>query len=286
MHMKMIRKRLQQLLFITAGIVTAILAVFVSEPTEAAAYYSGSAQYATGNYIFSRRTQSVSLYGGLGITAGIFNFNFSVPVVYQNSPWLSISGRSMIPSGGPQHSIVKQQQGSMGHTMLIDTTQYDKVGIGDPVFHGEVKILQEAGGWPSLSLTGEVKPPLAKPSNGFGTGEWDWAGGLSLDKQLGPVFSFLSLSYWKLGDMPDLELQDPLVYSVSLGHPLAGGKYALMVSYSGETQVIANTQAPATISLMGGYNASSSTNFGLTVTFGLSNSSPDYDLGLAWQIGL
>lgn len=282
----MIRTYLQRRIIRTAGAALAVLAVSVVASVKAEVYYTGTAQFATGNYIFSQRTNSFSIYNGLGVNSGALNFSLSVPLVYQSTPWLSLSGTHFIPSGGTQHTMVRHRMGMPGQTVLIDTTKYHHIGLGDPFLHAEARLLQERSVVPSISLTGDVKPPLANPSNGFGTGEWDWAAGVSLAKKLGPVFGFASLSYWVLGDMSGLELKDPLAYSLSLGRPLAGDKYAVMASISGESRVIANTEASTIFSLMGSRNLTPQTSLSLSLGFGLTNSAPDFSLGLGWRTGL
>jgi hypothetical protein len=284
--MKTIRRLLPRRICTAAGITGVILAAIVTEPGFSAIYYNGSGQFAIGKYIFDSNTSSYTLYNGLGFSSGIFNFSFSLPMIYQSTPWISLSGTNLIPSGGTQHGEVRQRTEMHGSTVLIDTSQYHHTGIGDPVFHGEARIIEESTTVPATSLTADAKPPLANPSNGFGTGEWNWSLGVSLAKKLGPVFGFVTLGYWMLGDMPDLELKDPFVYSLSLGKPLAQGKYSVLASYSGQTQVLETAEPPSMISLMVGRFFNTSSSLSLSTSFGLSNSAPDIAIGLGWHIGL
>jgi hypothetical protein len=75
---------------------------------------------------------------------------------------------------------------------------------------------------PSIQVFGQAKIPLADPAGGLGTGEWDFAAGLSLAKGFGRTLVLLEAAYWMLGDSPDMELEDPVALNASVGRAFGG----------------------------------------------------------------
>jgi len=51
--------------------------------------WSGSGQFTTGSYFFEENTKSFYLVNGLQYTNGRLSLGASLPLVVQNSPWIS-----------------------------------------------------------------------------------------------------------------------------------------------------------------------------------------------------
>jgi len=270
--------------FAVAGVALAILATALSACGEGVAY-TGSLQFSTGEYIFTERTNSVYLFSGVAVSSGRLSLTTSVPLILQSTPWVSYGGAGMIPSGGAQHSQVDGR--ARGRRVVIpDTSEFEQIGLGDPLMRVDVKLIKEGKTIPSVHLAAEAKVPLADVDQGFGTGEWDYGGGVSLAKTVGNNFVFVDMIYWVLGDLPDLELGDPLAYSIALGRPLAGGKFAVLASLSGYTEITDDTDPPAQLGLALTYRLASGRNLSGGAVFGLTESSPDFLLSFGWEIGL
>lgn len=267
-----------------AGMVLMISA-FLASPQGGCATYTGSVQIATGDYIFSDRTTSFYFHNGIRFSAGPLSISTNIPMVYQSSPWVSYSGAGMIPSGGTQHSQIGGRK--HGDKMaLVDTVQYDQVGLGDPSLHLDVELLRERRTVPSLHLTADLKAPLADMNSGFGTGEWDYSAGFSLAKTVGRSFVFVDVAYWVLGDLPDLVLHDAVAYGIAFGRPLAAGKYAVLISLSGYSRILEDTDPPAQVGIAISHRLSSSVSLSGNVALGVTESTPDVSASLGWQIGL
>lgn len=155
------------------------------------------------------------------------------------------------------------------------------VTVGDPLAQVGWRA---SSGRATFSLTGMVKAPLAD-TTGIGTGQWDAGVGAGISHRLG-VWGGLGLdaSYWRLGDLPDLELRDPLVGSVSLiaflGRSWAGG-----------------LSAQAATAILEGYDPSVSIGFSLArivpgrlvsvqANVGLTETAPGFSLGMGWVLPL
>jgi len=266
-----------------AGVLFVTLAA-ASSALGASVAYTGSLQFATGNYIFDQNTNGYYFFNGLSFSAGPFSFSGSLPMIFQSTPYVSYSGVGILPSGGSESSAVNGRQGR-GQVVLPEPVDFEQFGLGDPLLHMDLEVFKEGKLIPSVRLMAEIKVPLADVDKGFGTGEWDYSGGLSISKALGKTFVFVDLSYWIMGDLPELELKDTLSYSIALGQSLAGGKFALLASYSGYTQIIADVEPPSIIGLGLSYRIDSKKSFIVNSTFGLTESTPDFSVSLGWRIG-
>ena len=306
-----------------AGIGVALAALALAPPLRGQELsYDGSLQFSTGDYLFTERTNSAYLFSGLRIAWDRVSLSADVPVIWQSTPWISYTSGAPIPTGGPQHGEVgdtlrrRGGQGSNGDGSggtrdgpdgngtgsagpaaaaastgradipLPDTATYDEVGIGDPTLRLAVVVVPETDGRPSVSLSGTVKPPLADPDRGFGTGEWDGGATLGLSKRLGEAYLFADIGYWVYGDMPEVELADPVTYSAGVGLVPGGGEVGLMASISGSSRVLQETDPPLELGLGANLALSGRRSLGATLSVGLTESSPDFAASVGWSVGL
>lgn len=269
-------------------------AALASTPTGAAqgVLYSGSLQAATGDYLFTERTNSVYFNNGLTFASDRLRVSLSLPVIVQSTPWVTASaaGTVGLPTGGPHSGSVGTSRGQ-GRTdrdpiQLADTASVATVGAGDPSLFVSARVVRETTTWPTVRLIGSIKAPLADASAGFSTGGWDTSLGLSLSKAVGMWFIAADLAAWRFGDLDDLELQDALGYSASLGRAFEGGRFGLMATVSGFTEVIDGVAPPVQVGL--GANVRISTRFALSANaaLGLTEASPDLAGGLGWHLTL
>jgi hypothetical protein len=93
------------------------------------------------------------------------------------------------------------------------------------------------------------------------------------------------VSYWVLGDMPDLELRDPVSYALAVGHPLSE-RIGLLVSIFGYSRIIEGTDPPTQLSLGLSYLMGQKRSFTGSAAFGLTDSSPDVSVSLGWRLSL
>ena len=247
--------------------------------------YSGSIQYARGNYIFDQTTSSMFMFNGLSFSSEGLTLSANIPVIFQSTPYVSYSGVGILPSGGSEHTQVSGRKGKDQEVILPEPVDYEQFGIGDPMVSLGLRLLKESKLLPTVQLVVQAKLPLASIEKGFGTGEWDFSGGLSLSKALGKTFLFLDMYYWMLGDLPDLELKDTVSYSIALGQPLSGGKYALLVSYSGSTNIISEVTPPSFLGFGFSYRIGTRKSLMLNASVGLTESAPDFSVSLGWNIG-
>ena len=300
-----------------AGVGGALLAalILVAPPLRGQEiYYDGSLQFSTGDYLFTERTNSAYLFSGLRIDWDRVTLSADLPVIWQSTPWVSYAGGGPIPSGGPQHGEVgdtlRRRGGGpgggsgpggdasgpggsvagavtdRGSIPLRDTVTYDEVGAGDPTLRLAVELLSGDRGALSVTLSGTVKAPLADPDAGFGTGEWDGGAVLGLSRRLGQAFLYADVGYWVYGDMPGVELADPVTYSAGVGLVPGGGRMGLLASVSGSSRILEGTDPPLELGLGVNFGFPERRSLGATISLGLTESSPDFSAGLGWSLGL
>lgn len=284
------------------------------------ATYSGSLQYSTGEYYFTERTNSAYLVNDLSLAFDRLRLTGSIPVIWQSTPWVSYGTGGGVPTGGTQEGEVGDRLGdrdgprdgtgmdaspgvsqrpprNLGSApefatvrdrriQLQDTTTYDELGVGDPSFRVEVELTPPGPGAWSVALGGQVKAPLADPDRGFGTGAWDGGVDLSASRRLGTAYLFGTVGYTVLGDMEELELQDPVTYGAGVGYTPPGGSVGLLANVSGSTRILEGTDPPLQVG--GGLNVrlAPGRSLGFSVAFGLTESSPDVSLSAGWMVSL
>lgn len=254
--------------------------------------YAGAVQLATGSYVFRERTNSLAIVSGLDFATPRIRLWTNVPIIVQNTPWVSFTGTGMVPSGGTESAMMGRQSstGGMmrrGGMMMPDTGAYVTAGVGDPTAGLSVEALRESERRPSVRVTLGAKGPVASPAHGFGTGAWDYGLGLSASKLVGRTYVLADAAYWVMGDLPELELKNAVAYGGALGRPLtADGRVAGLVSFSGFTSLVSSLPAPRQLGVGVNYQFASRRSIGATASFGLSAGAPDLVLAMSWRMRL
>jgi hypothetical protein len=269
----------------------AIIVGMTAAATAAAAQsltYTGSAQLSTGKYVFARTTTSLYVANGLALTTGRFRWSLSIPVILQDAGWVQYSGGGLVATGGMRDEAGVGGRGGMGDGMMSPQSEaaHAEIGIGDPVARAEAELLPGQGSIRSLRLVATAKAPVAGVDQGFGTGEWDYGGGLALASVVRGTFIFADATYWHLGDSPSLELRDALWYGAAVGRPLSDGRVALVASFTGSTRVLDGVAAPIQAGAGVSYRWLSGRTLSVFAAVGMTASAPDVSLGMGWQVPL
>jgi hypothetical protein len=261
----------------------------------------------SGTYFYTERTTSWVLTNGLALGAGPFTLRAMLPVFRQNSVLITVSSAGPIPVGGSgTTSGTETESGGRGggggnpqlvgiyqsvtpsDSLTVDPTELStavsgyEVAVGDP--SASLHLSLHRGSSVGIGVNMGVKAPFTGVA-GFGTGQWDFGASLALSHRIG--FSglvALDVGYWHLGDMPDLNLRDPVLASVSVSHLSMGG-WALGLSASAATPVVEgypnSYQIGANVNRVGRGGT-----LGVNVGVGLTDTTPDLTVGLNWRIGL
>lgn len=252
----------------------ALLAVATTAPAQELVW-SGSLGYASGSYIFSEQFRTLSLLNTLAMRAGRVELSASLPVLAQNGTSVSYIAGVPVPTGGPDAGAVQRRQGgasipvrpgrrgqgnggngsillatvadSLVDSLTVAGTGSYEVNVADPMFGASLTAYEGVGALRSLGFDAYAKAPIASVESGVGSGEWDYGAGASLALGVGQSLLFANATFWVLGDMPGLELEDALFYSLALGHSLSEN-WSMLASASSSTRIIAGSDPPASVS--------------------------------------
>lgn len=245
--------------------------------------YSGSIQYSSGDYLFPQRSSALFLYNGLGLTAGRVRLSASLPLVFQRTPWIIYSDATGTGSAGDGTAAGADATGGI-EAVVADTVSYEELGLGDPMARVDFRLLDEKGLRPSIRVTVDVKVPVGDVERGFSSGEWDYAGGLSLMKSVGTTFVFMDFAYWYMGDMPGVDLENSLAYGAGIGQSLGAGRLGLLASIFGSSRIQPAVDPPLQVSLGLSYLMDLRRSLMISASAGLTDSAPDISLSLGWFI--
>lgn len=273
--------------------------------------WTGSVGYSSGDYYFAETTHTVTALTGVRVGWDRLTLSGSIPVIYQSTPWISYTGVTPVPTGGPERGAVRDSlmrrrgngggpgsggsasasaawqmtSGSEGQIIVPDTATYDDVGVGDPTFGASVHVLQQGADAPlTLTVRGDVKAPVASVERGFGTGEWDAGAGVALFRSFDRAYGFVDAEYWVLGDMDGFELQDPVAYAAGVGYTF--DRVGLVGMFSGYSRIVEDTDPPMQVSVGVNYLPGLRSGVNANLSFGVSESSPDVSVSAGWSLDL
>lgn len=281
----------------TIIILIASAAFLIGRSTAQTLSWAGSGQFSTGSYFFEETTKSFYFVNGLQYSNKRLTLGANVPLIIQNSPWISYTARGTFPTGGTQHGAVGKGAGNRqptnpemmsgmgkhGKIQLPDTTLYNQMGIGDPWANASFSLLQP---WSrtSIRITAGIKIPVASPSKGFGTGALDAGAGFSLSQRIRDFFLLGDISYWSYGDMDDLDLNNVVSYGAGIGHKSPYTNWIVNGSFRASTAFIEDIDPPMSINLGAAYTYPDSRSFHVLLLFGLTESAPDFSAGIGWNL--
>ncbi len=288
----------------------------VAQPAVAQVTYEGSFAGLTGYYLFTERTNSLIFTNGLRWRSGRLSLGANLPLWYQNTTLVSSSGGGTVPTGGPkgQEAVrdsgqARGQPGGGGGGeqpgRLDPPSSAQRSGaepqfaqgsipappeaivgyqlmLGDPLAQATVSLIPR--GRVAVSASAMVKVPLASTAT-IGTGKWDFGGTASASWLMGNRWTLgLDMAYWYLGDLDSLDLENPLIGTLSVGR-LLGYDWAASLGVSASTGSLTGFDPPlsvmASLTRLGTPNA-----WGVNAGVGLTETAPAFSLGAVWWIRL
>ena len=148
-------------------------------------------------------------------------------------------------------------------------------GLGDIILRAGYILSFEGNSLPQVRMSLLVKTPTASTSDGLGTGEFDFGGGLDLSKWLGNMYLAGEAIYTYQGKVEGFGLKNYLSYSGSVGYQATHSILPMLIikgatapsDYSGS---LLEARGRVLLTL------SPSTAIDFFVSRGISSSSPDY----------
>ena len=246
--------------------------------------YEGSVSVATGSYIFTTRTTSVTFATGIAYTTGRLTFRAGLPLFVQNTSLLAGSGAGMMPSGGGSGGNVGGGMGGgmMGGGSGTSMSHY-RAAAGDPSVQVGWRLVDRARF--GVTVSAAAKIPVTD-TTAYGTGKWDLGGTLSLTQRPpGLLFLGLDVSYWHLGDLPQLDFRDPVLGTATVSR-LFPTKWAGSLFVTGGTTALRGFQPPVSVGAGVTHFGGRGMLWGITASAGLTETAPQFSVGASWRVGL
>jgi hypothetical protein len=227
------------------------------------AFLEGGVSFARGDYVYTAPTSSGAASLGLAWSSPRLTARLSAPYFLRDTRLLTVEGFEPVDGDLPAEA---EYSGS----------------LADPV--AQVFVTAHRDARTAVGLSASVKVPILEAGD-FGTGRWDVGAGLSLSQFVTDrTLLGLDLGYWHLGDPPDLDLQDTVTGTVTVGRSL-GRLWSASASLSGGRSAVAGYANPWWASVLVS-RVSTGGVWGLTASFGLTDTAPDITLGLLFRLRL
>lgn len=268
-----------------AGVSVALLGGTI--PSAAQSFsYEGAIRYSQGKYTLDETVTSAFWLNEFSYSSRSWWAEAVVPIIYQDSADVRYVGGMPMPGpghqggggGGGHHG----GGGMPGHPEP-PAQDYDKFGVGDlyltfgGVFYRDVFDRNSLGGFVT------AKVPVADEDRGFGSGEWDFAAGLSWFRRTPKNMFFAELAYWSLGEPPDVTLINPVAFEFAYGRVLGNPRYLVEASVWGRTKTIEGVDGPVAIDLTLSRSLKRQHSVYFTAEVGLTESAPDYAIVVGYR---
>ena len=245
--------------------VAVLAASFPAAATAQGLYLEGGLSFARGDYVYTQQTNGGGAALGLAWSSRRLTARVTLPYFVRDTRLLTVSGEAPVADADPASSA----------------TGYDG-SLSDPLLQVYAQVLQSSR--TGVGLSASVKPPFVEAGY-FGTGQWDVSGAANLSHFVGSrTMLGLDVSYWHLGDMPDFPLRDSVTGTLTLGQSF-GRAWTASASLSGGRSAVAGYADPWWAGILVGRSFAKGV-AGLTASVGLSDSAPDFTVGLVWRARL
>jgi hypothetical protein len=174
---------------------------------------------------------------------------------------------------------------SLTDSLSVAGTGAYEVTMADPIVGGSLTAFSGSEFVRSFDLEGWAKAPVASVASGAGTGAWDYGAGASLALGIGETMLFTSATYWVLGDMPDLALNDAVFYSVAVGRSV-GSAWSVLASASGSTRVTDAIDPAASVSVNLSRRMSGGSSLSMGLGMGVTESASTFTASVGWSTRL
>ena len=205
-----------------------------------------------------------------GNTTNNYYFNFGSR--YRSDGWYISGNISLIGQSGP--ALVSETSDMMGGI----SSSHMNFGLGDLFLFGEINIMKGTGVLPRMSLSGQVKFPLANTDKNLGTGELDFGIGLTMRKTVLSFIAFGDIGYLNLGDPEGITYLNPLTFGFGLGKGFNYGKYSISIYYQRYSRIFENYAAPHQLSIGLYANIVRSTYLSIIGSKVLSETTPNFSI--------
>jgi hypothetical protein len=268
-----------------------------AEPAEKAltASVSFGTEFSSGDYNTGSATRSV--YMPLIVSwypTDRLDLSVELPFIFQSSSRVTTTLYQSVSSTNSQVVARRGGPGGMAsgtggtaamagaETSLHNSSGNNSVsyGLGDIILRGGVILFPENGNLPQTRASLFVKTPTASVSEGLGTGEFDFGGGMDLSKWFGDLHLAAEGVYNHQGKVDGFGLNNYVSYNGTIGYQLTDRLQPMLV-IKGATapSIFSGDLLEARARLL--WSVTSTTAVDMFASHGISTSSPEYGGGIA-----
>lgn len=215
-------------------------------------------------------------YGG---TTSTDIWYFPLSLRYETGRWLWWVTIPYLIVEGPGNVII-MGGGGMGSHMTATTTSRTESGLGDIIAAASYRVLTESENRPAIDVAGKVYLGTADEDRGLGTGENDFAAQVSATKDLRALTVSGTVGYLYTGDPAGMTYRDIFYGRVDVEHDF--NRHTLGAAFEAQEATLAGNDRPAKV--IGYFSTRPGEHTKLTayLLHGLSDSSPDWGLGVTF----
>jgi len=273
----------------------ACAAVFLQCTSSAAQSFSyeGAIRYSQGKYTLDETVTSAFWLNEFSYSSRGWWADVVVPVIYQDSTDVRYVGGMPMPvgghheggggGGGGHHGGGGGGGGGMPGHPEPPAQDFEKFGVGDLYLTFGAVFYRDVFDRNSLGAFVTAKAPLADESRGFGSGEWDFAAGVSWYRRTQRNLLYAELAYWSLGEPPDIALINPVAFELAFGRVLGDSRFLIEASVWGRTKTVEGVDPPVAVDLTLSRTLKRRHSIYVAVESGLTESAPDYALVLGYR---
>lgn len=248
------------------------------------------AEYSSGNYNTDSKINSI--YVPLIVSwfpGNRLDLSIEVPFIYQNSSQVTTTlyqnsavtsnPKTVVRRGGPGGNMATGNSTSTPGSSSGSGGSSAVSGLGDIVLRAGYILLLEQDYLPQVRSSLLIKAPTASTTDGLGTGEFDFGGGLDLNKWFGDIRLAGEVLFNYQGRVSGFELKNYVSYSGTIGYQLTRNiQPMLIIKGASAPSNYSNDLLEARGRLL--WDLTTTTALDLFASHGMSDSSPDYVGGL------
>jgi hypothetical protein len=190
-------------------------------------------------------------------------------------PYLIVSGPGTVVASGGAAGVPRGRGGARA----VSETEH---GIGDVLLRGSVNLGRQTARRARLDLTGKVKLGTADRERNLGTGENDYALQLDLEHGTGSDAVFGSLGGKIVGDPPGVDYRNVVYASAGTSLGLRGTASVSLI-LDAQTPLLDGVPGQRTLTLIYSDRTDRRTRVSPYLLRGLSESSPDWGVGVTFK---
>lgn len=157
-------------------------------------------------------------------------------------------------------------------------------GVADPIFRVDATVWRATGRRTTVRLSGSVKVPLGRVEDGYSSGRTDYAVGASWSHTRGRHSLMTDVTYWVIGDPPDVDVRNVASFYLGYGRILDRSfRTSIVVSGGLTPSIVAGLPSSGQVGV-GWLRAIGPSALGVSANVGVTEGAADLALGTTWRV--